>query len=182
MCAEQIPASLGRMRYDEEAAGTQPQASATALYLWRPPNRAAVSVKVQSRWGNLYEAPAAIRSLAVNITGQAQVTADITTPEAGPAADRLPGRTIRLRVCNLPAPPYRGWCSVLISLGELADLVTARPDQRGGARGGIRPRPPPGDPAAERGGACDPDGQSADRCDRAPGDLLVSWRQRWAFP
>ncbi len=126
MCAEQVPASLGRMRYDEEAAGAQPQASATALYLWRPPNRAAVSVKVQSRWGNLYEASAAIRSLAVNINGQAQVTADITTPEDGPVADRLPGRTIRLRVGNLPAPPYRVWCPVLISLGELADLVTAR--------------------------------------------------------
>jgi len=114
------------MRYDEEAAGAQPQASVNARYLWRPPDRAVASVRVQSRWGSLYEAPATVRSLAVDLGRQAQVVADLAIPAAGPVADRLPGRALRLRVRDLPTPPGRGQCQILLGLGELTDLVTGR--------------------------------------------------------
>lgn len=95
------------------------------FYLWRPPNYAAASMAVQSRWGNLYNAPAAVRSLAVDVCRQAQVIVDIAAPAEGPVADRLPGQSLRLRVLNLPAPPFRGRCRVLLSLGEVTDLVMA---------------------------------------------------------
>ena len=119
-------ANLGRMRYDEEAADAQPQASANALYLWRPLGRAVASVTVQSRWGNLYEAPTTVRSLAVDLYRQAQVMAGLAIPAASPVADRLPGPALRLRAHDLPAPPFRGRFNILLGLGEMTDLVTAR--------------------------------------------------------
>jgi len=95
------------------------------FYLWRPPNYAAASVAVQSRWGNLYDAPAAVRLLAVDVYRQAQVIVDIAAPADGPVTDRLPGQSLGLRVLNLPTPPFRGRCRVLLSLGEVTDLVMA---------------------------------------------------------
>jgi hypothetical protein len=106
-------------------SGAQSRARADGFYLWRPPNYAAASVAVQSRWGTLYDAPAAVRSLAVDVYRQAQVIADFTAPTDAPVADRLPGHTLRLRVLNLPTPPFRGRYRVLLSLGEVTDLVTA---------------------------------------------------------
>jgi hypothetical protein len=99
--------------------------AAGGFYAWRTPNYAAVSVAVQSRWGNLYDAPATIRSLAVDVSCHAYVFADIATPTAAPVADRLPGQSFRLRVLDVPAPPFRGRCRVLLSLGEVTDLVSA---------------------------------------------------------
>ena len=101
------------------------RARADGFYLWRPPNCAAASVAVQSRWGNLYDAPAAVRSLAVDVYRQAQVIADIAAPADGPVADRLPGQSLRLRMSNLPAPPFRGHYRLLLSLGEVTDLAMA---------------------------------------------------------
>jgi hypothetical protein len=101
------------------------RARAAGCYLWQPPNYAAASVAVQSRWGNLYDGQAAIRSLAVNVDGDAHVLADIAAPAAGPVADRLPGGSLRLRVPDVPAPPFRGRCRVLLSLGEVTELVSA---------------------------------------------------------
>jgi hypothetical protein len=105
--------------------GARSKAREDGCYLWRPPNHATASVAVQSRWGNLYDAPAAVSSLRVDVNCQAQVIADIAAPADGPVADRLPGRSLRLRVLNLPAPPLRGRCRVLLSLGEVTDLVMA---------------------------------------------------------
>lgn len=105
--------------------GARSRARADGLYVWRPPNYAAASVAVQSRWGNLYDAPATIRSLAVDVYCHAHVFADIAAPTAGPVADRLPGESLRLRVPNVPAPPFGGRCRVLLSLGEVTDLVSA---------------------------------------------------------
>jgi hypothetical protein len=104
----------------------QPRARSDGFYLWQPPGYATASVAVQSRWGNLYSAPAAVRSLAVEVYRQAQVIADIAVPADGPVADRLPGQSVRLRVLDLPAPPFRGRCRVLLGLGEVTDLVVAR--------------------------------------------------------
>lgn len=98
---------------------------ADGFYLWRPPDYATASVAVQSRWGNLYDAPATVRSLAVDVYRQAQVIADVATPARAPVADRLPGPSLRLRVLDLPAPPFRGRYRVLLSLGEVTDLVVA---------------------------------------------------------
>jgi hypothetical protein len=105
--------------------GAQYRAQEDGFYLWRPPDHGTASVAVQSRWGNLYDAPAAVRSLAVDVYRQAQVIADIAAPTDAPVADRLPGQSLRLRVLNLPAPPFRGRCRVLLSLGEVTDLVMA---------------------------------------------------------
>ena len=104
---------------------TGARARADGFYVWRPPNPAAASVAVQSRWGNLYEAPATIRSLAVDVYRDAHVFADITAPTAAPVADRLPGRSFRLRLPSVPGPPFGGCCRVLLSLGEVTDLVIA---------------------------------------------------------
>lgn len=101
------------------------RARAEGLYVWRPPNYAVASVAVQSRWGNLYNAPATIRSLAVDVYRDAHVFADIAAPTAAPVADRLPGQSFRLRVPSVPAPPFRGRCRVLLSLGEVTDLIIA---------------------------------------------------------
>jgi hypothetical protein len=106
--------------------GAQSRVREEGFYIWRPPNYATASVAVQSRWGNLYDAPAAVRSLAVDVHRQAQVIADIAAPTDGPVAHRLPGQSLRLRVLNLPAPPFRGRCRVLLSLGAVTDLVMAR--------------------------------------------------------
>jgi hypothetical protein len=114
------------MRYDDEVAGAQPQASVEALYRWRPPDRAVASVRVQSRWGNLYEAPATVHWLAVDLCRRAQVMADLAIPPDGPVADRLPGRVLRLRAQDLPAPPFRGRHHILAGLGEMTDLVAGR--------------------------------------------------------
>jgi len=117
---------------------------ADGFYVWKPPNRATASVAVQSRWGNLYDAPATIRSLAVDVYSHAYVLADIAAaPEAAAVADRLPGPSLRLRAANVPAPPFAGCCPVLLSLGEVTDLVSAHvglgpgPDP---ARGDLRVR------------------------------------------
>ncbi|HET9969577.1 MAG TPA: hypothetical protein VFQ68_15180 [Streptosporangiaceae bacterium] len=106
-------------------SGAPSRARADGCYLWRPPDCATASVAVQSRWGNLYDAPAAVRSLAVDVYRQAQVIADIAVPARAPVADRLPGQSVRLRVLNLPAPPFRGRCRALLSLGDVTDLVMA---------------------------------------------------------
>lgn len=103
----------------------QSRARADGFYFWRPPNCATASLAVQSRWGNLYDAPATVRSLAVDVYRQAQVYADIAAPADAPVANRLPGQSIRLRVLNLPTPPFRGRHHVLLCLGEVTDLVTA---------------------------------------------------------
>ena len=103
-------------------------AQADNSYLWRPPECATASVAVQSRWGNLYAAPAAVRSLAVNVYRQTQVIADVEAPSQDTVADRLPGRSLRLRVHHLPAPPFRGRCQALLSLGEVTDVVAAYVD------------------------------------------------------
>jgi hypothetical protein len=103
----------------------EPSPRADGFYVWRPPAYAAALVAVQSRWGNLYEAPAAVRSLAVDVHRQAHVFADIAAPTDGPVADRLPRPPFRLRVLNVPAPPFRGRYRVLLSLGEVTDLVIA---------------------------------------------------------
>ena len=95
------------------------------FYAWRPPDYAAASVAVQSRWGNLYEAPATIRSLAMNVDRRAALSADIAAPTATPVADRLPGESFRLRVPDVPAPPFGGRCRVLLTLGAVTDLVSA---------------------------------------------------------
>jgi hypothetical protein len=105
--------------------GAQSRAPVDGFYLWRAPNYTTASVAVQSRLGNLYEAPAAVRSLAVDVYCQAQVIADIAAPTGAPVADRLPGQSLRLRVLNLPTPPFRGRYRVLLSLGEVTDLVMA---------------------------------------------------------
>ena len=81
---------------------------------------------VQSRWGNLYDAPAAVRSLAVDVHRQARAYAEITAPTDTLVADRLPGRSLRFRVLDLPTPPFHGGFRVLLGLGELTDLVRAR--------------------------------------------------------
>jgi hypothetical protein len=107
-------------------AGAPSRARSDGFYLWRPPNQATASVAVQSRWGNLYDAPAAVRSLVVDVYRQAQIIADIAAPTDAPVADRLPGQSLRLRVLNLPTPPFRGRYRVLLSLGEVTDLVTAQ--------------------------------------------------------
>jgi hypothetical protein len=105
--------------------GAQSRAREDGFYLWRPPNYATASVAVQSRWGNLYDATAAVRSLSVDVNCQAQVIEDIAAPADGPVADRLPGQSLWLRVLNLPTPPFRGRCRVLLSLGEVTDVVMA---------------------------------------------------------
>ncbi len=101
------------------------RARADGFYVWRPPDYATASVAVQSRWGNLYDAPATIRSLAVHVSRSAHVFADIAVPTATPVADRLPGRSLRLRVTDVPGPPFRGRCRALLRLGEVTDLVSA---------------------------------------------------------
>jgi len=116
---------------------------ADGLYVWKPPNRATASVAVQSRWGNLYDAPATIRSLAVDACSHAYVFADIAAPEAAVVADRLPGQSLRVRAPSVPAPPFTGRCRVLLSLGEVTDLVSAQVDldrDPDPARGGLRVR------------------------------------------
>ena len=62
------------------------------FYAWRPPNRAAASVTVQSRWGNLYDAPAAIRSLAVDVYRHACVFANIAATVTGEGGYQLGSR------------------------------------------------------------------------------------------
>jgi hypothetical protein len=104
---------------------TRRTGAGVGCYVWRPPDHATASVAVQSRWGNLYEAPATIRSLAVDAGRHVQVFAEIAAPAAGPVADRLPGRSLRLRVPGVPAVPFGGPCRVLLSLGEVTDLVSA---------------------------------------------------------
>jgi hypothetical protein len=105
--------------------GLQSRARADGFYLFRPPNYATASVGAQSRWGNLYDAPAAVRLLAVDVYRRAQVIAEVATPADGPVADRLPGQSLRLRVLDLPAPPFRGRYRLMLSLGEVTDLVMA---------------------------------------------------------
>lgn len=105
--------------------GAPSRAREDGFYLWRPANHATASVAVQSRWGNLYAAPAEVRSLAVDVYRQAQLMADIAAPADGPVADRLPGQSLRLRVLGLPAPPFRGRCRVMLKLGDVTDLVMA---------------------------------------------------------
>jgi hypothetical protein len=105
--------------------GARSAAQADGFYLWRPPEHATASVTAQSRWGNLYAAPARVRSLAVDVHRQAQVIADVEAPSRGTVADRLPGRSLRLRVPDLPAPPFHGRYRALLSLGEVTDLVVA---------------------------------------------------------
>ena len=95
-------------------------------YVWRPPGYAAASVAVQSRWGNLYDAPAAVRSLAVDVDGPARVDARLSAPAETLVADRLPGRSLRLRVPGLPVPPFRGCYPMLLGLGAVTELVMAR--------------------------------------------------------
>jgi hypothetical protein len=111
------------------------RACTDGFYLWRPPNDATASVAVQSRWGNLYDAPGVLRSLAVDVYRQAQVYAEVAAPADTPVADRLPGRSLRLRVLGLPPPPFRGRYRVLLSVGDAADLVTAHVT--------VTPRPDP---------------------------------------
>ena len=105
--------------------GAQSRARADGFYAWRAPNYATASVAVQSRWGNLYDTPATIRALAVDVYRHAHVFADIAVPTASPVADRLPCPSLRLRVPNAPVPPFGGRCRVLLSLGEVTDLVSA---------------------------------------------------------
>jgi hypothetical protein len=104
---------------------TKHAGAGVGFYVWRPPNHATASVAVQSRWGNLYQAPATIRTLAVNVCRHCHVAAEIAAPAAAPVAGRLPGPFLRLRVPSVPAPPFGGRCRVLLSLGEVTDLVTA---------------------------------------------------------
>jgi len=106
-------------------SGARSRARADGFYLWRPPNYATASVAVQSRWGNLYQASATVRSLAVDVYGQAQVIAEMAATDA-PVAGRLPGQSVRFRVLGLPTPPFRGRYRALLSLGEVTDLVPAR--------------------------------------------------------
>jgi hypothetical protein len=108
-----------------DGPGAQSRTRADGFYLWRPPNYATASVAVQSRWGNLYGAPAAVRSLAVDVHRRAHVFADIAAPTDALVADRLPRQSLRLRVPNVPTPPFRGRYRVLLSLGEVTDLVNA---------------------------------------------------------
>ncbi len=103
----------------------RPTVRADGFYVWRPPSEASASVAVQSRWGNLYDAPAVIRSLAVDVGRQARIFADIAASPDAPLADRLPCQSLRLRVVNIPVPPFSGRCRVLLSLGEVTDLVLA---------------------------------------------------------
>lgn len=105
--------------------GPRSRAQSGGFYFCRTSDHGTASVAVQSRWGNLYDAPAAVRSLAVDVYGQAQVYADIAVPTNALVADRLPGQLLRLRVLNLSTPPCRGHYRVLLSLGEVTDLVRA---------------------------------------------------------
>jgi hypothetical protein len=107
-------------------SGARSRARADGFYLWRPPDSATASVAVQSRWGNLYQASATVRSLAVDVYGQAQVIAEMAAPTDAPVAGRLPGQSVRFRVLGLPTPPFRGRYRVLLTLGEVTDLVLAR--------------------------------------------------------
>ncbi|WP_433187484.1 hypothetical protein [Actinoallomurus sp. CA-150999] len=117
--------------------GAQSRAHADGFYLWRPPDDATASVAVRSRWGNRYEAPAAVRSIVVDVYRQAQLIVHVAAPANALVADRLPGRSLRLRVLDLPTPPFHGRYRVLLSLGEVTDLVmahvalTPRPDPAG---------------------------------------------------
>lgn len=104
---------------------TRSRAPSGGFYICRPPNNGTASVAVQSRWGELYDAPAAVRSLAVDVYGQAQVYTEIAVPTNALVADRLPGHSLRLRVLNLSTPPSRGRYRVLLRLGEVTDLVRA---------------------------------------------------------
>ena len=83
-------------RYEPGPDGArQSRSRADGFYLCRSPNYATASVAVQSRWGNLYATPAAVRSLAVDVDRRAQVIAEVATPADGPVADRLPGQEAR---------------------------------------------------------------------------------------
>lgn len=62
----------------------------------------------------------------MDVYGQAQVIAEMAAPTDAPVAGRLPGQSVRFRVLGLPTPPFRGRYRVLLSLGEVADLVPAR--------------------------------------------------------
>ncbi len=161
------------------APGAESRARADGLYVWRPPNYATASVAVQSRWEILYEAPAAVRSLAVDVHRQAHIFADIAAPADARSPIGCPA-SHWLRVLNVPTAPFRGRYRVLLSLGEVTDLVIAHvaltpcvdpgggwhagAHYRGCFRGGVRPRPFTGGSAAERGEASRPDDSPARRC------------------
>lgn len=118
---------------------TQPYPGGGAFYLWCPTEGATASVVVQSRWGSVYQTPAPVRSIVVDVDQTAQILVHLGEPEEGPAADRLPGGVIRLRACNLPVPPLSGRHDVMLTLGPVTDLVHAHirlePEQRAtGAR------------------------------------------------
>jgi hypothetical protein len=102
------------------------RAGLDAFYLLRTPIKASASVAVQSRWGNLYQASAEIRSLAVDVYRHTQVKADICVPAAAPVRDRLPTNALRLWARDLPAPPLAGRHRVLLTIGQVTDLVPAK--------------------------------------------------------
>lgn len=103
----------------------QPYPGRGAFYLWHPAEGATASVVVQSRWGNVYQTRAPVRSIVVDVNRTAQILVHLGKPESGPAADRLPGGVIRVRACNLPIPPLVGRHDVMLTLGPVTDLVHA---------------------------------------------------------
>jgi hypothetical protein len=82
-------------------------------------------VAVQSGWGNLYDTPAAVRSLAVDVDRQAQVIAEVATPADGPVADRLPGQSLRLRALD-PAGDGMHVVITAAAPGEVFGLARAQ--------------------------------------------------------
>lgn len=105
--------------------GARSKAPSDGFYLWRPHDPGTATLAVQSRWGNLYDARAAVRSLAVDVYGRTRIYADVAVPSDALVADRLPGRSLRLRVLDLPVAPFRGRYPVLLSLGAMTDVVSA---------------------------------------------------------
>ena len=61
---------------------TKHTGAGVGFYVWQPPNYATASVALQSPRGNLYEAPATVRSLEANIGRHSHVFADIAAPVA----------------------------------------------------------------------------------------------------
>jgi len=79
----------------------------------------------------------------VDVHRQAQLVADVEAPPGETVTDRLPGRSLRLRVPALPAPPFHGRCRALLSLGEVTDVVAAYVDVTpclGSSGGGMQVR------------------------------------------